>query len=618
MKSERYLRLALSMPKLQIGDIEGNLKLILSQIEVAERDEASILFFPPAALTGRHIGDLAYQDFFYEKQIEAISKIKKFSKNKKVVIVLPSYLMTRYRPHFGNMLICNGKFMDFNYDGVDISRIPALQLDGEVVTLSAGSFGQISTKTSQFMLEFTNGESKKANLVINIDDSENYVNKGNFERRKAEGETKHLDNVYVYISCGAYESVTDGLYSGDMFICEKGEVVREGMPYKLENQMIIADVDISRAPDKSLPWGLNEYASQIDCLRFIEVDKLKYKDYLKNPFLSKDIETQVAECRQIFKMQSLALARRLETVCNAKAVIGVSGGLDSTIALIVAVKAMKLLGREASEVLAITMPGLGTSNATRGFAHDLMQALGVSNREISIKNAVMGHFEDIGHDPNVLNSCYENAQARERTQILMDIANDEGGIVVGTGDLSEIALGWCTFNGDHMAMYGVNAGIPKTVLRAMAKIYAYELSIEDSAEIANNEKRNMLKEALLGIAALPISPELLPPEKEGEIAQLTEKSIGPYELHDFFLYHTIKNRMAPKELVIIAKKAFAEYSEADIKKYLKIFYERFSTQQFKRNCMPDGVGIFGISLSPRGGLAMPSDFTMREWINELS
>ena len=340
--------------------------------------------------------------------------------------------------------------------------------------------------------------------------------------------------------------------------------------------------------------------------------------FSKNPFVPDEPQTFRRHCEDIFRIQTAGLAKRLEHSGARTAVVGISGGLDSTLALLVTAQTFQLLDRKPESIIAVTMPGFGTTDKTYQNALTIMRLLGAQVREISIKEAVLQHFSDIGHAPEDHNVTYENAQARERTQILMDVANQTGGLVVGTGDLSEVALGWSTYNGDHMSMYGVNSGVPKTLVKFVIQwIMENRLSgpLEDKEFSGDNV---LLRRTLQDIIDTPISPELLPPDKDGEIVQKTEDTVGPYILHDFFLYYTIRCGMRPKKLLFIAKTAFSgQYDEAFIKKWLSVFYRRFFSQQFKRSCVPDGPKVGNVSLSPRGDWRMPSDADAAMWLAEL-
>ncbi|HVI39281.1 MAG TPA: NAD(+) synthase, partial [Anaerovoracaceae bacterium] len=354
-------------------------------------------------------------------------------------------------------------------------------------------------------------------------------------------------------------------------------------------------------------------------IRLLDADKDTLKRvYQKNPFVPADPATVNQRCMEIFSIQSAGLAKRLEHTHSSKVVVGISGGLDSTLALLVCAETFKLIGKDPKDIIAVTMPGFGTTGKTYNNAQTIMKLLGADMREIPIREAVLQHFNDIRHDPSQHDVTYENSQARERTQILMDIANKEGGLVVGTGDLSEVALGWSTYNGDHMSMYGVNTSVPKTLVRFVIKwIMEHRLSgsKEEEGYSLNNE---LLRQTLQDIMDTPISPELLPPDAEGKIAQKTEDTVGPYILHDFFMFYTIRFGMTPKKLLYIAKTTFEdEYSEEFIKKWLIVFYRRFFSQQFKRSCIPDGPKVGSVSLSPRGDWRMPSDADPSEWLKEL-
>ena len=600
MEQRKYLRIALAMPNLKIGDISSNAAEIKKYIINAGKNNTGLLVFPPAALTGRYIGELGMHDFFYERQLEELYKLAKATSNRKITVILPCYMIIKGMQVFGNMILADGEIREFNFLQFDRDIEPGVHVHDDLVIAYNASYNLGNDIT----MEFTECGVSDADLALYIDDSKHYLGKPDIQRKKIQAITRERQNTVIYMSCATSETVTDGVFSGDMFACEKGEILAEGKRYDVNGKVVFADVYLYGRTSKKAAF--EEKLSLPMELGLLFFKGVRYRKYAKNPFLPKDEHERELQTQQILEMQVAALSRRLSYTKAEKAVIGVSGGLDSTLALIVSVNAMKKIGKNAEDVIAITMPGQGTSNKTKDFADTLMDSLGVSQREIPITDAVSAHFSDINHDESNINAAYENAQARERTQILMDIANDVNGVVVGTGDMSELALGWCTYNGDHMSMYAVNSGIPKTVIREMVH------------NIAKKSADKKLAKALKGIISLPISPELIPANTAGEIVQLTENEIGPYELHDFFLYHSLQNSMSPQEILHIANITFREYSEAEIKKYLKIFYTRFSSQQFKRNCMPEGVSIFDISLSPRGGFSMPGDFTMDEWLQALN
>ena len=419
--------------------------------------------------------------------------------------------------------------------------------------------------------------------------------------------------IYAYASVGFTESTTDLVYSGHSLIAQNGRILAESDGVVASDYLLVQDCDLgviraSRRKNATFRICAQRYAGGMLTVEG-GADTLRSDGSLyplqKLPFIPQTRAQRQSYCNSVFQLQVTGLKQRLSAIGGAKAVIGISGGLDSTLALLVAVEAMRQMGRPASDVYGITMPCFGTSDRTYSNSWELMRTLGITAREISIKNAVSLHFEDIGHDPAVHNATYENAQARERTQILMDVAGMVGGIVVGTGDLSELALGWCTYNGDHMSMYGVNGSIPKTLIRWMID------AISETDSFASS------RAVLQDILDTPISPELLPPDAEGKIAQCTEDLVGPYALHDFFIYHALSFGFSPTKIYTMACRAFAgDFDAATIKKWLVSFYRRFFSQQFKRSCMPDGVKAGPVGLGPRGDWVMPSDAAARVWLEE--
>ena len=413
--------------------------------------------------------------------------------------------------------------------------------------------------------------------------------------------------AYVYASAGVHESTTDMVFSGHLMIAENGSMLAESKPFSRETEIVYADVDVERLNMQRLSEGsfqdfdsraIIARAATLEGLR--DCDTLQYRFFSPTPFVPGSIETRDSSCTEIFNIQCAGLAKRLEATRSKRAVIGLSGGLDSTLALLVVAETFKLLNRPAFEILALTMPGFGTTKRTKNNAVELAKLLGVELRTVDIQKACLQHFTDIGHDPQKLDVTYENVQARERTQILMDIANSEGGIVIGTGDLSEIALGWSTYNADHMSMYAVNCDIPKTLVRHIVSWYA--------------DRSAALAAVLKDILDTPVSPELLPADSSGQIAQKTESILGAYEIHDFFLYHFAKYGATPEKLRYLAKYAFnGQHTDEEIDKALAVFIKRFFTQQFKRSCIPDGPKVGTISLSPRADWRMPSDASASDW-----
>ena len=449
-----------------------------------------------------------------------------------------------------------------------------------------------------------------ATLILNLSASNDLVGKSEYRENLLLNQSARCMSGYVYASAGYGESSTDLVFGGHCMIAENGKLLKESSKYSLKGELIISDIDLD-----IIIHDRRKNSAYSDS----EEDNFKILDFYTNsnnknilrafdahPFVPYDNLEREKRCEEIFNIQSNGLAKRIQHIGTKKIVIGISGGLDSTLALLVAVKTCDKLNLHRNTVLAVTMPGFGTTDRTYNNAVGLIEELDVDFMEISIKEASLLHFRDIGHDENLHDITFENTQARERTQILMDLANKHNGIVVGTGDLSELAMGWATYNGDHMSMYGVNSGVPKTLVRYVVKW------------VAENETDEKARVILMDILDTPVSPELLPPDEKGNISQKTEDLIGPYELHDFFLYNTIRFGFKPQKLYFISLKVFKNiYSEEYIYKWLENFYRRFITQQFKRSCLPDGPKVGSICLSPRGDWRMPSDASMSLWIDEL-
>ncbi len=479
-----------------------------------------------------------------------------------------------------------------------------------------------------------------ANVIVNLSASDALVGKRDYRRNLVMNQSARCMAAYVYASAGVHESTTDMVFSGHLMIAENGSMIAENKPFSRETEIVYADVDVERLNMQRLSEGSFQdfdsrsfyaRAASFECLHPLE--KLQYRFVSPMPFVPGSQETRDQSCTEIFNIQCAGLAKRLEASHSKRAVIGLSGGLDSTLALLVVAETFKLLDRPASEILALTMPGFGTTKRTKNNAVELAKLLGVELCTVDIQKACLQHFDDIGHDPQKLDVTYENVQARERTQILMDIANSEGGIVIGTGDLSEIALGWSTYNADHMSMYAVNCDIPKTLVRHIVNWYADRANffVENKTAAANaavstaagdaadlfaaNENAAHLAAVLRDILDTPVSPELLPADNNGQIAQKTESILGAYEIHDFFLYHFAKYGASPEKLLFLAKYAFAgKFTDEAIEKALAVFVRRFFTQQFKRSCIPDGPKVGTISLSPRADWRMPSDASFTDWL----
>ena len=468
-------------------------------------------------------------------------------------------------------------------------------------------------------------------MIFNCSASNDTVGKPDYRRSMIHVESTRSSCGYIYTSAGAAESTTDVIFSGHSIIAENGMILAENSRrYSMESNVTYSEIDIDRIKyqrrhNHNYTECARAYSNtrefihvRLEPIRAIQEDEPIDRKFVRLPFIPLDHSETIDRCQEIFNIQSTALARRLKHINAKSAVLGISGGLDSTLALLVTARAFAVLGKNPKDIITVTMPGFGTSGKTYQNALTIMDLLGTTAREIPIKDSVPQHCKDIGHGEDDHDVTYENAQARERTQILMDIANMEEGIVIGTGDLSEEALGWCTFNGDHMSMYNVNAGIPKTLMRFIIEWFVQNKLRGEDADRKFSIDNQKLADTLQKILDTPISPELLPPDAAGQIAQKTEDSVGPYELNDFFIYYTIRWGMTPKKLFYAAKHAFeGDYSDETIKKWLKIFYKRFFSQQFKRNCAPDGPKVGTVSLSARGDWKMPSDADANIWLDEI-
>lgn len=625
-----FVRVGACSPSLRVADISYNAEQIKNEINKASLKGVELLVFPELSITSSTCFDLYYQSVLLDSAISALLDLKDFSKNYEMVILLGLPLKFENKLYSVSAVLCKGEILGFvpksyipsynefyedRYFNGDLEGIKFINIGGKEYPFSKNLiFKHLGKENFAFAIEISSDlyknippssihASKGALICVNLASSNEVVGRISERKNLILSQSKKGIMGYVYSNASWDESTTDLIYSGHSLICENGEILKESQLFT--KGLIISDIDVDylsfiRSKERSLE-SLNVEYKQI----YFEIDSKKDKvlrDFSKYPFVPNKKDDKTFEL--ILEMQSHALARRIKHVNAKKIVLGLSGGLDSTLALIVCVRAMDILKRDRKDVLTITMPCFGTTLRTKNNAVILAEKYEVSLKEINIKNSVREHFKDIGHDENLLDVTYENAQARERTQVLMDIANSQGGLVIGTGDLSEIALGWSTYNGDHMSMYAVNGSIPKTLIRFLINYEAQK----EGGEIKNT---------LLDIIDTPVSPELIPP-KEGEIVQKTEDNVGPYILQDFYLYYAIYMGYKPSKIFKIAKQTFtSEYSSEELLKWLKHFYNRFFTQQFKRSCMPDGVKITRLGLSPRGDLKMPSDAVKNVWLEDL-
>lgn len=637
------VRVGAAVPSLALGNVKENMKRHLAMMREAKEKHVSIVTFPELSLTGYTCGDLFFQRRLLDGVTDALLALKdEMPEGILAVVGAPLEIEGALYNcavvlHKGEIISAvpktflpnNGEFYEKRWfqsgDARRDASVAIQKLKTDVCrqaifeTEDGVRFGiELCEDLWAPLPPSTMLSVEGAEIILNLSASNELLSKREYRQQLISQQSARCQCGYVYVSAGMGESSSDLVFSGHSVIASCGTVIRESEGYLADNYLMTADIDIDRIrADRMKQSSFADCAAQVRAMWKQEPNILRTMenallpddaapDYRvsKHPFIPSDKASRQLRCAQILAMQATALARRL-AVTGGKVVVGISGGLDSTLALLAACKAVDMLHLPRTNILGITMPCFGTTDRTYHNALDLMTSLGVSQREIPIHKAVRQHFADIGHDESDHSVTYENCQARERTQVLMDVANKIGAIVLGTGDLSEIALGWCTYNADHMSMYGVNSGVPKTLVRWV---------IQTAAE---NEAFSSSRECLQSILDTPISPELLPPDEKGNILQQTEDVVGPYALHDFFLYYAIRFGYPPKKVFDLCCIAFQDdFSCETILKWLKNFYRRFWTQQFKRNCMPDGVKIGSIALSPRGDWRMPSDAQYKAWMDE--
>lgn len=634
-KDYGYIRVAAASPRVYLADTERNKAEIIRIAEEAAKNEASVVVFPELCVTGYTCADLFSQRRLLEAAEKAVEDIAGAGLPSGLLIAMGAPVRHAGRLYNCAILIKGGKILGIvpkiylpNHAEFYEARWfeTGASIDKEIVY--AGQTTRLSTKQLFSVGKAIVGVEicqdlwvpvppctyaalAGANLIINLSASNEALLKNDYRKQLVSSTSARLMAGYVYSSCGYGESTTDLVWGGSSLIYENGVLLAENERFLCTSSVIYADIDVERMDTvrAKTPNFRDALSRRADFYGIVNGGDAFPTDFgsklLKkidaHPFVPSGPELK-ERCKEILSIQVLGLCTRLEHIGCKKAVVGISGGLDSTLALLVSALAFDMLGLDRKGIIGITMPGFGTTSRTRGNAGELMEKLGVTSREISIVPSVTKHLDDIGHSLDNHDATYENAQARERTQILMDVAGQEGGIVVGTGDLSELALGWCTYNGDHMAMYGVNASVPKTLVRALVAFAAAEHF--DGAQ-----------DVLSDIIDTPISPELLPAAADGTILQVTEDVVGPYELHDFFLYNIMRWGFTPEKVKFLALKAFkGRYDAATVEKWLKTFCKRFFSQQFKRSCMPDGPKVGSVSLSPRGDWRMPSDACADIWI----
>ena len=632
-----FLKVCAVSPRVTVAGVQSNLNAALQEIEKANKNKVQILVFPELFLSGYTCGDLFLQTALQDACKSALTAVCRATENSALVVVIglplkfgaslyncaavvqngmvvaviPKTYIPNYNEYYEKRWFASGDGVNgtikLNEQEVPFGQTLVRLSDDAVLGVElCEDLWTPSTPSTSLALS-------GANIIVNLSASNEVVTKNDYRKNLICMQSAKDFCAYIYASAGVGESTTDLVFSGACTVAENGALLSEGERFAFNGSMAEACIDIEklnaeRAHNTSFTDAakkLKEKLSEVSTP--VEVSDLEYNEVNRSfdphPFVPSDSAEKDERCREILSIQSHALAKRMSHIGAKKAIIGISGGLDSTLALLVTARALKIINLPNENMICVTMPGFGTTDRTYQNAVDLIHAFGATFMEISIRNAARGHMADIGHDESVHDITYENTQARERTQILMDLANKHGAVLVGTGDLSELALGWCTYNADHMSMYGVNAGVPKTLVRHLVRNEAQQLP-EEISKILND------------ILDTPVSPELLPPDENGNIQQKTEETLGPYEVHDFYLYHFLRFGTRPEKLLFMASRAFAGiYSEEQLKNWLKLFVRRFFTNQFKRSCLPDGPKVGSASLSPRGDWRMPSDADCSVWLD---
>lgn len=639
-----FVKVAAASPVLKVADPSYNIEEIERMIDKVEGMGVSVLVFPEMSVTAYTCGDLFGQDLLLDSSDSAVERLRAFSQGRQILIFVGAPVRAGGHYLFNCALaIQNGRILGIipktyipNYNEFYEKRwfSPAQASVNDEIEFCGTSvpFGTDILLQDEGMPELRIGAEicedlwspippssyaaiSGATLLVNLSASNELVNKASYRLELVKQQSARLIAGYVYSSSGVFESTTDLVFGGHLIIAENGAILAQSKRFERESSIETTEIDVRRLSserrrDLTFRDSADVKGREFRCVRYsqpgIKTERLS-RSINPYPFVPPSGSSMDDRCSEIFSIQVAGLAKRIQFTGCSGAVVGISGGLDSTLALLVAAKTFDALHLPRKRIHAITMPGFGTTDRTHNNSINLCRILNVHLQEISIVGASLQHFRDIGQDPDTRDVTYENSQARERTQILMDIANKVGGIVIGTGDLSEIALGWSTYNGDHMSMYAVNCSVPKTLVRYLI------------GWVSANEIEHEASDVLADILDTPVSPELLPADSNGDIAQKTEEIIGPYELHDFFLYHMIRYDESPKKILYLAGIAFKDkYSDAEIKKWLKYFCRRFFSQQFKRSCMPDGPKVGTVGLSPRGDWRMPSDASSSVWLDELN
>lgn len=628
-----FLRVGAANIVTKVGNTAHNTEQIINKLTLANDKNVNVVVFPELCLSGYTCGDLFTQSILLSECKKSLIRLADFSKQIDTHFIVGAPLV--YNSNLYNVAFFIG-------DGKIIGAVPKINIPNynefyekrwfnsgkklnATITIGKSTFllspNQVFSHNSYENFDFgieicedvwvmeppsTNLAKNGAKIIFNLSASNDITGKNSYRRSLISNQSARTFTSYVYSSAGFGESTTDLVFGGKLIIAENGSILNENQRFSIDSELIFSDIDLEKLNNErikhiSLFEASNEYIITKFKSKINEIDiKLQLP---KSPFIPRDTIKMNERCEEVINIQAMGLVKRLSHINCKKAVIGISGGLDSTLTLIVTYRAFEILNLDLKGIIAITMPGFGTTGRTYDNAVKLIKKLNLTFKEISIKDATLMHFGDIGHNANNKNVVYENAQARERTKILMDIANMESAIVIGTGDLSELALGFATYNGDHMSMYSVNSSVPKTLVKHLIKWASTQPQFKE------------VKQILIDVYDTPVSPELLPPDESGKIAQKTESIVGPYELHDFFLYHLIRNGFSPDKILFLATKTFdGDYDKQTIEKWLTIFMRRFFTSQFKRSCMPDGPKVGSVCLSPRGDWRMPSDMDNSIWL----
>lgn len=639
-----FIKIASAIPAVKVANCQYNIEQIESMVKSADKEGVEIIVFPELSVTGYSCQDLFRQRLLLEEAEYAVGDLLEKTCNLDIITIIgipvvagdlllncaaviqkgeilgivPKTYLPNYCEFYEKRWFASSqdlKSTDIHYAGKEIT----VDSNPKIFRTADGvCFGiEICEDVWAPVPPSNKLALAGAELIFNLSASDELIGKHAYLETLIRQQSARTITGYIYSSCGFGESTQDVVYGGNAFICENGQMLEKAERFSLNPQTIVTQIDVEKLRNERRA-NSTYMSAQKDCAAdYIDTIPVKKRDfklertYNPLPFIP-TTEDMNSSCGEIFSIQMMGLAKRLVHTSCKTVVVGISGGLDSTLALLVCVKTFDKLALPRKGIVGVTMPGFGTTDRTHDNAVALMESLGVSQMEINISSSVMQHFRDIQHDASVHDVTYENSQARERTQILMDLSNKLGGLVIGTGDLSELALGWATYNGDHMSMYGVNCSIPKTLIKHMVR------------HVAVNEVEGKARETLLDIIDTPISPELIPADEKGNISQKTEDLVGPYELHDFFLYHFLRFGFRPSKLFMLAKKAFdgtddrvGVYDEKVIKHWLREFTRRFFNQQFKRSCLPDGPKVGSVSLSPRGDWRMPSDADSTIWLKEI-